>query len=128
MDVFVYGTLADPERVAEVVDDGTFVGEATLSGLHRVDGTYPTLAPGGEVHGRLLRTAHLERLDAYEGVDRGIYTRVRVPSDTREGSVWTYVGDPESLFVPVDWPGEDPFPERVRHYLRRQPVVVRTDG
>jgi hypothetical protein len=29
---------------------------ATLHGLHRVEGQYPTLAPGGSVAGRVLRT------------------------------------------------------------------------
>ncbi|MFC7156101.1 gamma-glutamylcyclotransferase [Halomarina halobia] len=127
MDVFVYGTLADPERADEVLDDYEYLGEATLSGLHRVDGTYPTLAPGGETRGRLLRTADLTALDAYEGVDRRLYTRVRVPSDTRDGSVWAYVGDPEALFAPVEWPSDGPFPERVRDFIRSQPVVVRAD-
>ncbi|WP_254542872.1 gamma-glutamylcyclotransferase family protein [Halomarina pelagica] len=127
MDVFVYGTLTDPARADEVLDDYEYAGEATLSGLHRVDGTYPTLAPGGETRGRLLRTSALATLDAYEGVDRGLYARVRVPSDARSGSVWTYVGDPEALFAPAEWPGDGPFPERVRDFIQSRPVVVRTN-
>jgi len=55
MDVFVYGTLTEPERVAEVLDSYVYVGPATLFGLHLVEGRYPTLAPGGETGGRLLR-------------------------------------------------------------------------
>jgi len=40
MDVFVYGTLTEPERVAEVLDSYVYVGPATLFGLHLVeDGT-----------------------------------------------------------------------------------------
>ncbi|PSQ46173.1 gamma-glutamylcyclotransferase, partial [Halobacteriales archaeon SW_6_65_15] len=56
MDVFVYGTLTDPAQVARVVSEFEFRGSATLDGLHRVEGEYPTLAPCGEVSGRVLRT------------------------------------------------------------------------
>lgn len=96
MYVFVYGTLTDPVRARAVLgraDSGTragttepseweFVGEATLEGLRRLDGEYPTLVPGGSVDGRLLAVdeAGLEALDAYEGVDRGLYVRVTIPS------------------------------------------------
>ncbi|WP_435145148.1 gamma-glutamylcyclotransferase family protein [Halobaculum sp. P14] len=45
MDVFVYGTLTAPDRVAELLDSFVFVGPATLRGLRVVDGEYPTLAP-----------------------------------------------------------------------------------
>ncbi len=71
--VFVYGTLTDPERVASVVETFEFVGDATLVGLHRVDGRYPTLAPGGQTDGKLLETPEMDALDSYEGVARGLY-------------------------------------------------------
>ncbi|USZ66721.1 gamma-glutamylcyclotransferase [Halorussus salilacus] len=64
MDAFVYGTLTDPERVARVVSAFEFRGDAVLDGLHRVEGEYPTLAPGGSVRGRILRTPDVEALDA----------------------------------------------------------------
>lgn len=76
---FVYGTLTEPERVAELLDRFDLGPEATLYGLHRIEGRYPTLAPGGEVEGRLLETPETQRLDAYEGVDSGLYVRVSVP-------------------------------------------------
>ena len=44
-----------------------------------MEGTYPTLAPGGQTEGRLLVTPDVDALDAYEGVDRGLYARVSVP-------------------------------------------------
>ncbi|WP_224447945.1 gamma-glutamylcyclotransferase family protein [Haloprofundus salilacus] len=139
MDVFVYGTLTDPERVAELVDSYVFVGPARLSGLHPVSGRYPTLAPGGEVAGRLLRTDDVEALDRYEGVDAGLYVRVAVPristdenslDDSRNGEhsgdVAVYVGDPERLDTeePISWPGEGPLDARVRRYVEEHDVKV----
>ena len=104
--VFVYGTLTDPDRVGAVLDDrgssddhsvrndldapndhdapndrGWSLGpNVTLVGFERVDGRYPTLAPGDSVDGRLLVVddRQLAVLDAYEGVDRGLYVRVAV--------------------------------------------------
>jgi gamma-glutamylcyclotransferase (GGCT)/AIG2-like uncharacterized protein YtfP len=123
MDVFVYGTLTSPERVAEVVDSYAFVGPAHLHGLHIVEGRYPTLAPGGRAAGRLLRTDELDRLDAYEGVDGGLYVRVSLPR-TDGGEVAVYVGDPDRLGAAVDWPGRGPFSERLRAYLADADVSV----
>jgi gamma-glutamylcyclotransferase (GGCT)/AIG2-like uncharacterized protein YtfP len=122
MDVFVYGALTNPEQVARVVDSYVFVGPATLHGLHLVDGQYPTLAPGGAAGGRLLRTDAVERLDAYERVDEGLYVRVAVPR-TDGGTAAVYVGDPARLGAAVDWPGTGPFADRVRDYVRDDVVV-----
>ncbi|MFC4448498.1 gamma-glutamylcyclotransferase family protein [Halorussus aquaticus] len=128
MDVFVYGTLTHPERVASVVSAHEFLGEATLHGLHRVDGRYPTLAPGGTVSGRVLRTKEIEALDAYEGVETGLYVRVSVPRDAPESdaAVAVYVGDPDSLGADTEWPGRGSFPERVRRFVRENGVVLRS--
>lgn len=130
MDVFVYGTLTDPDRVAVVLgpDDFALLGPARLSGLHRVDGRYPTLAPGGYVDGRLLRTERIEALDRYEGVATGLYVRVSVPGD--EGRVAVYVGDPERLGVaePIDWPEDGVFEEQVDRYVRENRVAVERLG
>ena len=135
MHVFVYGTLTDPARVADVLDgtrEWSFVADATLRGLHRVDGQYPTLAPGGRVDGRLLRTDAIAALDAYEGVDRGLYVRVRVPYadsgvvDGDPGAVAVYVGDPDRLGVDaaIAWPGDGGPDRRVRRYVEANDVVV----
>jgi gamma-glutamylcyclotransferase (GGCT)/AIG2-like uncharacterized protein YtfP len=139
--VFVYGTLTDHDRAGAVLDEFAFRGEATLEGLHRVDGEYPTLAPGGRVSGRLLDTPDLDALDSYEGVDRGLYCRIEVPlvaaetpeqtaeatDRAAETTCWTYVGDPDPLGVgsEVTWPGDGPFADRVRAHVRDEPVVVR---
>ncbi|WP_222920445.1 gamma-glutamylcyclotransferase family protein [Natrinema sp. SYSU A 869] len=149
MDVFVYGTLTDPKRVRTVLETdrsdtaAAFVGRATLEGLHRVDGRYPTLAPGGTIDGRLLAVddAGLERLDRYESVESGLYVRVAVPqmsrSDDRRGDMaggtidercWVYVGDPDRLGVDVTWPGDGPFHDRVDGFVSRADIAVRRPG
>ena len=144
MDVFVYGTLTEPERVREVVDSFVFVGPATLQGLHLVEGRYPTLAPGGETAGRLLRTDEVDALDEYERVDDGLYVRVSVPlvmsgaeaggsaaenTATHPEEAAVYVGDPERLDADATWPGEGTFRERVERVLaeRSPPPCVRVD-
>jgi gamma-glutamylcyclotransferase (GGCT)/AIG2-like uncharacterized protein YtfP len=107
MDAFVYGTLTEPERAAEVLDSYVYVGSATLFGLHLVEGRYPTLAPGGETGGRLLRTDELDALDAYESVETGLYRRVSVPLDapgSHPDEAVVYVGDPDRLDADATWP------------------------
>lgn len=146
MEVFVYGTLTDPLQVEGVLGPGAgtgagtgdetawgFTGPATLDGLHRVDGRYPTLVPGGSVDGRLLAVneAGLDRVDRYEGVDRGLYVRVAVPrvdpqADGR-GSVWTYVGDPDRLGVDCEWPGDGSLLDRVQQYISTTEIVVESN-
>ncbi|UPW01849.1 gamma-glutamylcyclotransferase [Halorussus gelatinilyticus] len=138
MEVFVYGTLTDPERVARVLPTFEFRGAATLDGLHRVEGEYPTLAPGGRTDGRLLETPEIEALDAYEGVERGLYVRVSVPVASgnhgedrdrdRKGDAELYVGDPATLGADAEWPGTGSFAERVRRFCRESEVAVRLRG
>lgn len=134
MAVFVYGTLTDPQRAGDVLDEFAYRGPAELSGLHRVMGEYPTLAPGGSVPGRVLVTEDVAALDRYEGADRGLYVRVVVPvvdaevggrTDGARDTVETYVGDPDRLDAPVEWPGEGPFPDRVRSYVADKDVGIR---
>ncbi|WP_267641005.1 gamma-glutamylcyclotransferase family protein [Haloarchaeobius amylolyticus] len=137
MDCFVYGTLTDPDRVAEVLDDWTFGPDAVLRGVHRVAGEYPTLAPGGRTTGRILRTDAVDTLDRYEGVDRGLYVRVPVAwddeaaaaADTGADAVQVYVGDPAELEVdaPVAWPGTGSFEERVGRYVAQECTVSLRD-
>lgn len=126
MAVFVYGTLTDRETAAQVVESVEYRGRATLDGLHRVDGRYPTLLPGGSVEGRILLPPAIEPLDRYEGVESGLYVRVQVPT-ADGGRVETYVGEPARLCVPDEWPGSAPFPERVRTYIREHDVVLRSE-
>ncbi|WP_436345126.1 gamma-glutamylcyclotransferase family protein [Natronorubrum sp. FCH18a] len=133
MQVFVYGTLTDPEQVAALLGDGPgayeFVGPAMLEGFQRVDGRYPTLLPGARVEGELLAVDEpaLERLDRYEGVDRGLYVRVSVPK-ADGGSAAVYVGNPAQLGVAADgaWADEGSFGDAVRSYILRENTVVRS--
>lgn len=120
---FVYGTLTDRSQVETLLDRYELGPEATLRGLHRIDGRYPTLAPGGEVSGRLLKTPEIDRLDAYEGVESGLYVRLSVPV-TDGGSAEFYVGDPERLEADAEWPGTGPLKERVRSYLTSHEVEI----
>ena len=133
MDVFAYGTLTEPDRVAAVLDSYVYVGPATLTGLRPVEGRYPTLAPGGET----------AALDEYEGVEEGLYHRVSVPLDAPDGHpdrAAVYVGDPERLDADASWPdatrsgasrpdgsadSDRGFAERVAAYLERADVRVR---
>lgn len=121
--VFVYGTLTDRERVDELLDRYELGDRVVLQGLRRVEGQYPTLAPGGECEGRLLETPEIDRLDAYEGVESGLYLRASVPVDDGE-SADCYVGDPEPLGADAEWPGTGPFDERVRSYLDAHDVRI----
>jgi gamma-glutamylcyclotransferase (GGCT)/AIG2-like uncharacterized protein YtfP len=129
--VFVYGTLTDPDRARAVLErDPEFAAPAVLDGCRRVQGAYPTLVPGGDCEGRLLRVDRpdLHRLDAYEGVGDDLYVRVSVPFVTdgaHVGTVETYVGDPDRLDAPGSWPGEGAFAERVRRHIQAEDVVVR---
>lgn len=124
MDAFVYGTLRDPERAREVLGHAEFGPDARLVGLARASGHYPTLAPGGKIEGRVLRLddGDLAALDAYEGVDRGLYVRVRVPADGDD--LWTYVGDPDALGVDASWPGYGSLRARVERYVDADDVRV----
>jgi gamma-glutamylcyclotransferase (GGCT)/AIG2-like uncharacterized protein YtfP len=139
--VFVYGTLTEPTRVSELLTAYTFGPSAICHGLQRVDGRYPTLVPGGQVSGRLLSTTELDRLDRYEGVDRGLYCRLSVPlarsvtaadeSATESAfdvdTAAVYVGEPTGLGVDgVEWPGSGPFAQRVDEYIDRENVRIET--
>lgn len=71
--VFVYGTLTEPANVSRLLDEYSFGPAAVCYGLERIDGRYPTLTPGERAVGQLLATPEIDRLDDYEGVDRGLY-------------------------------------------------------
>jgi len=124
--VFVYGTLTDDAQVDALLDSYRFVGDAVCVGFKRVDGRYPTLVPGESVSGRLLETSEIDRLDRYEGVDRGLYHRVSVSlasSLTASVSATTaevYLAAPNVIglgSLEEYWPGEGSFRARVDRHL-----------
>lgn len=141
--VFVYGTLTDRTRVAELLTEYTLGPTAVCDGLERVDAQYPTLGPGGQVTGRLLATTELDRLDDYEGVDRGLYCRLGIPVQTEAASgigdrprsdrstfdvdsAEVYIGNPSALGVAeqVDWPAAEGFRQSVAEYLKTHSVQI----
>lgn len=126
MDVFVYGTLTDHATTSAVLDEYEYRCSAELVGLHRVDGRYPTLAPGGTTAGRILVTPDVDTLDEYEGVARGLYCRQSIPRADGSGMVACYIGDPDAVSAPVEWPSDGPFQQRVERYCSQNNVVVRT--
>ncbi|MDS0296334.1 gamma-glutamylcyclotransferase family protein [Halogeometricum luteum] len=122
---FVYGTLTDRVQVDRLLDEWSFGPDARVDGLHRAEGRYPTLAPGGSVSGRLLETDDAATLDAYEGVDSGLYVRVELPRTDGEHA-FAYVGDAARLNADAEWPGDGDLRTRVEQYLSENRVVVET--
>ena len=119
MDVFAYGPLTEPAVVGRVLDSFVFVGAATLTGLRPVEGERPTLVPGGETAGRILRTDDLAPLDASERVGTGRAVRMAAPFVAPDGypaTVSLYVRDPDRVGADATWPGAASFATRVKTY------------
>ncbi len=95
--VFVYGTLRGGGPANGLLAGFRRIGGAVVRGvLHDVGGRYPALVAEGEgvVHGELWEGPgeSLPALDAYEGVARGLFRRVRLVADG--GECWGYVAGP----------------------------------
>lgn len=96
--VFVYGTLRSGGGRESLLADagGRRVAETFVSGSLYDLGRYPALvrAGHGTVHGEVWACLPetVAALDTYEGVEEGLFTRVRV----RAGmwSCWAYVAGP----------------------------------
>jgi gamma-glutamylcyclotransferase (GGCT)/AIG2-like uncharacterized protein YtfP len=100
INLFVYGTLIDPQRVAALTGKQFARVEATLVGFERIESDlgYPFIlpSPGAVVHGILLidiDPVSLYRLDAYEA-EGDLYRRQTVEVLVADKSVpaMTYVG------------------------------------
>lgn len=83
--LFAYGTLRDERFVGHLLEREVSAEAATLLDFERVeiDGFgYPAVlaAEGGRVEGSLYRDLSADdyrRLDAYEGVEEGLYQRLK---------------------------------------------------
>ena len=104
-DLFVYGTLTDPEVLRRAAGRIFAAEPAVLDGFRRIEepGCYPFIepSPGDRVTGLLLRgidATALGRLDDYEDEGR-LYFRhkVRVEVGSRLIDCETYVGDPGAV-------------------------------
>lgn len=95
--LFVYGTLRRGGGKDGLLEGARFLRPAIVSGSLYDLGHYPALVLDGRaiVHGEVWRcpTGALAAIDAYEGVDEGLFERVRVDIGS-EGLAWTYVAGP----------------------------------
>lgn len=103
-DLFVYGTLCDPDRVVQVLGHSCPTTPARLQSFQRCEGRWPHLLRC-DIEGLLLRGltgADMTKLDAYEGVQsalidgaqRRLYTRERITvlgPDDRPVPCWVYL-------------------------------------
>ena len=113
MRLFVYGTLTDRSRLAAVVGPSItwrVVGRASVGGALYDCGEYPALvasaASDDSVLGVLLEfddDRALARLDAYEGIDSGLYIRTELEVRLRDGArqtAWGYVYNRSTAGLP----------------------------
>lgn len=101
--LFVYGTLRAGSNASALLGDAEWLGAAQVGGvLYNIDDEFPALVLYGNtpIAGEVWRCASdlLPRLDAYEGVDKGLFRRigVEVEQPGRAGKIacWTYVAGP----------------------------------
>ncbi len=100
--VFAYGSLLDEEFLANLLghpvpSDPAVLDGFTVETLAAFDWPVLVHADGGTVAGRLYRDLDgedLRRLDAYEGVEEGLYVRVAVPVRTS-----SQAADEETAYV-----------------------------
>ena len=95
--LFVYGTLRENGYAAELLEGCSLEGSASVAGnLYDVGSGFPALvlSGGGKVWGEVWRCpgSVFAHLDAYEGVERGLFQRVSVMIEGTE--CWTYVAGP----------------------------------
>lgn len=96
--LFAYGTLCEKGGASSLLRDCVQIGPAQIGGvLYDIDGEYPALVMYGSspVQGEIWRcpVERLASLDAYEGVDDGLFRRVGV--DLNGTACWTYVAGPK---------------------------------
>jgi gamma-glutamylcyclotransferase (GGCT)/AIG2-like uncharacterized protein YtfP len=95
--LFVYGTLRREGAASKLLAGCEYVGPATVGGtLYDIGGRFPALLLYGKepVRGEiwLCPFERLAQLDAYEGVERGLFRRAGLEVDGIP--CWTYVAGP----------------------------------
>lgn len=107
--LFVYGTLMAGGVAAGMVEPCERRAATVRGALYHLPDGYPALVLGGEddVHGELLSGVDLRRLDvldAYEGVEQGLFQRVEVEVSAvdprrrgRTVSAWAWVMAPHQV-------------------------------
>jgi gamma-glutamylcyclotransferase (GGCT)/AIG2-like uncharacterized protein YtfP len=95
--LFTYGTLRRGGGAHHVLEGCTFIDVSVVRGtLYDIDGEYPALMPYGHtsVPGEVWRCPAplLHRLDAYEGVDHGLFRRIGFQAG--DHACWMYVAGP----------------------------------
>ena len=94
--LFVYGTLRRGEPSAQLLGSCLWCGETETRGTLFHLGKYPALTLHGEdrIYGEVWRCSPetLALLDSYEGVEEGLFERVRIHLE--KGDAWIYVAGP----------------------------------
>src|SRR5687768_8130084 len=99
--LFVYGTLKSGERNAHRLSGCELIGPGQVGGiLYDIDGEHPALVVYGtsRVAGEIWKCPPdlLFKLDEFEGLASGLFRRIGVSAETRNGPLpcWTYVAGP----------------------------------
>ena len=103
--LFVYGTLMQGEDRGGLLQQFNARPAHTLGRLWRAPAGYPALAfdPAGiPIAGEVVRldsASILMVLDLYEGVGQDLYSRIKIPIQTKDGTevAWAYVMSPSQL-------------------------------
>ncbi|WXG40569.1 MAG: gamma-glutamylcyclotransferase family protein [Candidatus Freyarchaeum deiterrae] len=97
--LFVYGTLLDQEFTENLVGKGLTYLPAKLHGFEKINPSelfpYNYIIPhdGCAVEGMLIKGLDEDSfkiLDRYEGVNSGLYKRIRVKVSTNQGNIEAY--------------------------------------
>jgi len=131
MNIFLYGSLMFPAVYEGVTGVSPTMDDAALDGYRRYavqnpqGSSYPGIIAqaGCSVSGKLVRNVSKDEvaaLDAFEGLDRGLYSRERVivRSGDTALTAFTYVAGPALLpYLAGEWSAEDFERTKLRRFL-----------
>ena len=111
--VFVYGTLRDKQTPTHRLPGYMMFKVAGKTFNFPFIQAYPWDDRQPEIYGNVMEVTddQLERLDVYEGIKRGLYTREKVvvyemKSPAEPEIMWAYIGGPALTSKPIpsgDW-------------------------